>query len=849
MKRHGSGLFRWVGLFCLVGLALLAMGCANEYSPEEIGVQEKKIIGGVPAERMQGVGALVARRGIPFCSGALIQGRTVLTAAHCIQEIHRLMKAGTPVEFRLDLPIHGEISSAYYTVTKAIEHPASSAELGQVPQNDLGLLFLDRVVHHAQPLPVVSRPMDSLAIGTEMVWTGYGLLQTTPFVVGAKRRFQAILPLLKMQADRLEGYAMGRSACSGDSGGPVLLQESGGLVVAGVISYGMGTKDDTGQSRCDGSSVAFRVDVYRSWMEQVEQQEFPACQGDSSCGVGAQCRDGVCVPTEAASHGRLCRPCSVSQECGGNGNFCARLAEGYRCLQTCGRDDACPAGYACGTIQGVKQCLPLAGSCSETTCKKNDDCGAGEICRSGKCSVPDVAVAAGACGACQSGTCAVGQRCVKLGAETSRCLQACEAGVFCPSGYACQEIGGGRSCVPVSGMCGCQSDRDCSGSQVCRGGQCQMPKGRALEQSCDDAHPCAPGLQCAYNHENKRVCQRLCGAPAQRALERSLGTPGSFCRDGACGLGGFCADIGYPSPVCFAQRCEVDADCSNGGSCMNITGVGKSCVCSQDSQCKTGRCEKGLFQQIFRKDIGACAPPPPTLGEVGCMAGTTCRDASKDVACHVNSAACVCRRARGVGERCSALDACATGLVCANLSEGSVCLEPCVPGEAGGCSVTGGACVIPGNKPNEGFCGCSAVHGCPSGRFCQVSLAGGLGYCNENEQAPRCGDGVCSFGEDCSGCAADCGCADGASCYQGVCQEGAPISWLEESKSTSSYLCDSSKEICQVSQAACEGPNCAPLMRMGCQSVEGTAWLGGLFGLFLLLAVRRRREGWGLGRG
>lgn len=839
MRRMGT-FACWAWLWCAIGLQ---MGCSALVEEGEPAQQSFGLLGGTLEREHRAVGALVVHRQQAFCSGTLIEARTILTAAHCAEEVRRLLDAGTVVEWRVSVQVGEESVEAFYRVKKAVNYPTWSAEDGEIPQDDIGLLFLERMVRHTSPLLLSSRSLDGVALGTQTRWIGFGWLQTEPFPVHALRRYEIFLPMTQLSSDRLEGYAVGKSACHGDSGGSVLLEEKGGWRVVAVASYGMGTRTEWGQARCDGTSVAFRVDTYRAWITQTQAQSVLPCKQDAGCGAGARCTQGRCELVMAAPHPSLCRPCSVSQQCGGGGNLCARMAEGRRCLQACGGADECPQDYACGVLFGVRQCIPTSGACKEEVCKKDVDCGAVERCEQGRCVAPVLSVQVGVCAACEGGVCGVGQRCVRLGKEASRCLQDCVADVYCPTGFRCQDIAGGRSCVPNDGMCGCQSDRDCPSTQVCRSGRCERSKGRDLDQPCDEQHPCSPGLRCAYDHNNQRICQRLCGLPAKKEMERSLGIPGSFCRDGACALDGFCRDVaGYQTPICFAQTCISDQDCSQGGRCAEIKGVGRSCVCNQDKDCKTSHCEKDLFRRVFRKELGACAPPPPSLGEVGCLAGSVCKDANKEADCHVNSLACVCRRPREVGETCGGLYGCAQGLKCATTSRGSLCLEPCVWGSSDGCTQTGGACVIAGERVGEGYCGCSAVHGCSQGKHCQGGLAGGLGYCLQKEQGPRCGDGTCTYGEDCESCPTDCGCSEGALCYQGVCQAGGLSSWLEASKAIQPTTCGKDSA-CSSTQPLCEEANCPTrVQRAGCQAVKVP--MGGLefVGLLVLVFLRKPRR-------
>lgn len=67
----------------------------------------------------------------------------------------------------------------------------------------------------------------------------------------------------------------------------------------------------------------------------------------------------------------LCRSCSYSSECGGEGNQCSRLSDSEKvCTAFCTDDSGCPEGFVClkaaqGYYVTSKQCVPNTRSCAQ----------------------------------------------------------------------------------------------------------------------------------------------------------------------------------------------------------------------------------------------------------------------------------------------------------------------------------------------------------------------------------------------------------------------------------------------------------------------------------------------------
>ena len=159
-----------------------------------------------------------------ICSGTMITANKVLTAAHCLEN-------AVTVDVLLGIETN---KLAYITSNSWLIHPNFSRSSNGILGNDVG------VINVPVPLPLPTVPILASAapqVGQKAVVFGYG---TTGDVDDFGQLRSGVMKIAAVDEGRIfADYDGGTSnVCSGDSGGPLLLQIGSQLTIGGTTSYG-----------------------------------------------------------------------------------------------------------------------------------------------------------------------------------------------------------------------------------------------------------------------------------------------------------------------------------------------------------------------------------------------------------------------------------------------------------------------------------------------------------------------------------------------------------------------------------------------------------------------------------
>jgi len=213
------------------------------------------------------------------CSGTLIGCRTVLTAAHCFcgQRVSA-SQCQPSTQPRVVFLQH----AGFVGVEGVAVHPAYAW-----PLDDLAIVHLRDVVEGVAPAMLASVAPPVGTLGTVV---GFGRSGAPREDYGLKRAGGVVLAPCtspEFPDELLRGAALcfdfagppGSNTCNGDSGGPLLVDRGGAMVVAGVTSGG--TRDDClAGDRSWDTSVA----QYRDWIAAQVPEPLDAV----ACGTGPQ---------------------------------------------------------------------------------------------------------------------------------------------------------------------------------------------------------------------------------------------------------------------------------------------------------------------------------------------------------------------------------------------------------------------------------------------------------------------------------------------------------------------------------------------------------------------------------
>jgi secreted trypsin-like serine protease len=197
------------------------------------------------------------------CTATAIARDLLLTAAHCVLP-------GSDYKFA-DAAVPGQAPTLKNILR--IEHDPQfdlKRLFAHVATADVALLKLAAPVPARVAVSPIGGETEPVKVGDNLTVAGYGVTvrgaerldglvrAATLTVTGQPGSLQ-----IRLFDPATKGASAGLGACTGDSGGPAFREESGGLVVIGVVSWSTGPNLSGG---CGGLTGITPLQSYRSWI-------------------------------------------------------------------------------------------------------------------------------------------------------------------------------------------------------------------------------------------------------------------------------------------------------------------------------------------------------------------------------------------------------------------------------------------------------------------------------------------------------------------------------------------------------------------------------------------------------
>lgn len=228
-----------------------------------------------------------------FCTATLIGHRVLTTAAHCllgvadatgmtVEELTPFLRIGFGLKRSMSL---ADKDVQFIKLSGVRVHPGFhlDALVGANEQTaipDIAVLQMEQDAPANYKAAKLLRDESVITPGADLILAGYGLTSGPPAPIQALELRRVDVQVLKAKFNPVQfsyEVSQGKTACSGDSGGPAFLSSSASsdLILVGVTSFG--------DNQCLSLGVYTSVPAMVAWIdEQVESFEEPSDLPDPS---------------------------------------------------------------------------------------------------------------------------------------------------------------------------------------------------------------------------------------------------------------------------------------------------------------------------------------------------------------------------------------------------------------------------------------------------------------------------------------------------------------------------------------------------------------------------------------
>ena len=262
-------------LALLLFLVSLINGCMYEEFldpadlPEEIQMLGQGIVGGTNTSQWPAVGAYLIDQGYGgMCTATLVTNEWLLTAAHCVDQ------SGMDY-FYIGDNVNTGGGSDFHRIAEVFPHPSYNPN--SYHPHDIAVMRLQSPINDVTPIPINTESMNSWS-GTWLHYVGFGS-NSSYSGPGAGEKRETDIQIYEVYSYEYMHYTPNTNTCSGDSGGPGLVDLDGRWYVAGVNSSVGATQN--GGDPCSGYGFEMRPDAELNFIDDYfDPYEVPTDDDD-----------------------------------------------------------------------------------------------------------------------------------------------------------------------------------------------------------------------------------------------------------------------------------------------------------------------------------------------------------------------------------------------------------------------------------------------------------------------------------------------------------------------------------------------------------------------------------------
>ncbi|XP_053959939.1 transmembrane protease serine 9 isoform X1 [Anastrepha ludens] len=241
----------------------ISSGSSNHGLPAQCGIKnpatpdQERIVGGTNASPHEFPWiAVLFKSGKQFCGGSVITKNHILTAAHCVARMTSWDVAALTAHLGdYDIRTNYEVQHVVRRIKRLVRHKGFDFS---TLHNDIAILTVNepmKFTYEVQPicLPTGSSQLSRSYSGKVATVAGWGslrengpqpsILQKVQIPIWANqdcaRKYGRAAPGGIIESMVCAGQAS-KDSCSGDSGGPLIVNESGRYTLVGIVSWGIG---------------------------------------------------------------------------------------------------------------------------------------------------------------------------------------------------------------------------------------------------------------------------------------------------------------------------------------------------------------------------------------------------------------------------------------------------------------------------------------------------------------------------------------------------------------------------------------------------------------------------------